>query len=101
MPSVNLAYKNGVVPIQYQKLSCKVRPLPNQLEEYKGLPLYADLPIEILAGHQVLVKTGLDDCMAVADPEWIRQKAVHLGIKQWNNCAVVLLHPDSTSDKDV
>ncbi|KAJ9066139.1 DNA damage-inducible protein 1 [Entomophthora muscae] len=29
MPSVNLAYKNGVVPIQYQKLSLKVRPLPN------------------------------------------------------------------------
>ncbi|KAJ9052072.1 hypothetical protein DSO57_1037813 [Entomophthora muscae] len=60
MPSVNLAYKNGVVPIQYQKLSRKVRPLPNQLEEYKGLLLCADLPIEILAGHQVLVETGLD-----------------------------------------
>ncbi|KAJ9077857.1 DNA damage-inducible protein 1 [Entomophthora muscae] len=29
MPSVNLAYKNGVVPIQYQKLSHKVRHLPN------------------------------------------------------------------------
>ncbi|KAJ9059535.1 DNA damage-inducible protein 1 [Entomophthora muscae] len=60
MPSVNLAYKNRVVPIQYQKLSRKVRPLPNQLEEYKGLPLCVDLPIEILAGHQVLVETGLD-----------------------------------------
>ncbi|KAJ9060245.1 hypothetical protein DSO57_1032908 [Entomophthora muscae] len=33
IPSINLAYKNGVVPIQYQKLSCKVRHLPNQLEE--------------------------------------------------------------------
>ncbi|KAJ9068331.1 hypothetical protein DSO57_1029795 [Entomophthora muscae] len=51
MPSVNLAYKNRVVPIQYQKLSHK---------EYKGLPLCADLPIEILAGHQVLIETGLD-----------------------------------------
>ncbi|KAJ9071780.1 DNA damage-inducible protein 1 [Entomophthora muscae] len=60
MPSVNLAYKNGVVPIQYQKLSRKVRHLPNQLEEYKGLPLCADLPIEIPAGHQVLIETGLD-----------------------------------------
>ncbi|KAJ9066498.1 hypothetical protein DSO57_1008983 [Entomophthora muscae] len=37
----------------------------------------------------------------VADPEWIRQKVVHLGIKRWNNCAVALLRPDSTSDKDV
>ncbi|KAJ9076690.1 DNA damage-inducible protein 1 [Entomophthora muscae] len=27
--SINLAYKNGVVPIQYQKLSCKVNHLPN------------------------------------------------------------------------
>ncbi|KAJ9087653.1 hypothetical protein DSO57_1031027 [Entomophthora muscae] len=36
-----------------------------------------------------------------ADPEWIRQKVIHLGIKQWNNCVVALLHPDSTSDKDV
>ncbi|KAJ9081799.1 hypothetical protein DSO57_1010911 [Entomophthora muscae] len=36
-----------------------------------------------------------------ADPEWIRQKVVHLGIKQWNNLAVALLHPGSTSDKDV
>ncbi|KAJ9087280.1 DNA damage-inducible protein 1 [Entomophthora muscae] len=42
MPSVNLEYKNGVVPIQYQNLSRKVRPLPNQLEEYKGLPLCVD-----------------------------------------------------------
>ncbi|KAJ9086177.1 hypothetical protein DSO57_1006994 [Entomophthora muscae] len=49
--SINLAYKNGVVPIQYQKLSHK---------EYKGLPLCADLPIEIPAGHQVLIETGLD-----------------------------------------
>ncbi|KAJ9065898.1 hypothetical protein DSO57_1014941 [Entomophthora muscae] len=37
----------------------------------------------------------------VTDPEWIRQKVVHLGIKQWNNCVVALLHPDSTSAKDV
>ncbi|KAJ9068363.1 DNA damage-inducible protein 1 [Entomophthora muscae] len=60
IPRVNLAYKNRVVPIQYQKLSRKVRHLPNQLEEYKGLPLCADLPIEILAGHQVLIETDLD-----------------------------------------
>ncbi|KAJ9073229.1 DNA damage-inducible protein 1 [Entomophthora muscae] len=60
IPSVNLAYKNGVVPIQYQKLSCKVRHLPNQLEEYKWLPLCTNLPIEILAGHQVLIENGLD-----------------------------------------
>ncbi|KAJ9056304.1 hypothetical protein DSO57_1034522 [Entomophthora muscae] len=43
----------------------------------------------------------LANIQAVADPELIRQKVVHLGIKQWNNCAVALLHPDSTSDKDV
>ncbi|KAJ9089688.1 DNA damage-inducible protein 1 [Entomophthora muscae] len=55
MPSVNLKYKNRVVLIQYQKLSCKFRLLPNQLDEYKGLLLCADLPIEILDGHQ--------DCM--------------------------------------
>ncbi|KAJ9052222.1 hypothetical protein DSO57_1036405 [Entomophthora muscae] len=29
----------------------------------------------------------------VADPEWIRRKVVHLGIKQWNNHAIALLHP--------
>ncbi|KAJ9076505.1 hypothetical protein DSO57_1025483 [Entomophthora muscae] len=55
-----MAYKNRVVSIQYQKLSRKVRPLLNQLEEYKGLPLCAGLPIEILDGHQVLIETGLD-----------------------------------------
>ncbi|KAJ9054526.1 hypothetical protein DSO57_1013399 [Entomophthora muscae] len=128
MSSVNLAYKNRVVPIQYQKLNHKIRPLPNQLEEYKGLLLCMDLPIEIPAGHQVLVETGLDidipqglygelqspcNCSRLEplvapglilprnDPEWIRRKVVHLGIKQWNNCTVALLHPDSTSDKDV
>ncbi|KAJ9082774.1 hypothetical protein DSO57_1001304 [Entomophthora muscae] len=37
----------------------------------------------------------------VAGPEWIRQKVVYLGIKLWNNYAAALLHPDSTSDKDV
>ncbi|KAJ9065024.1 hypothetical protein DSO57_1024221 [Entomophthora muscae] len=37
IPSVNLAYKNGVVPIQYHKLSRKIP-----------------------AGHQVLIETGLD-----------------------------------------
>ncbi|KAJ9072234.1 hypothetical protein DSO57_1029679 [Entomophthora muscae] len=60
LPSVNLAYKNGLVPIQYPKLSHKVRHLTNQLEEYKWLPLCADLPIEIPAGHQVLIENGLD-----------------------------------------
>ncbi|KAJ9054992.1 hypothetical protein DSO57_1008878 [Entomophthora muscae] len=39
--------------------------------------------------------------LVVADPEWIRRKVVHLGIKQWNNCVVALLHPGFTSDKDV
>ncbi|KAJ9053420.1 hypothetical protein DSO57_1024379 [Entomophthora muscae] len=37
----------------------------------------------------------------VADPELIRRKVVHLGIKQWNNCAVALLHPIFSRDKDV
>ncbi|KAJ9072528.1 hypothetical protein DSO57_1026560 [Entomophthora muscae] len=37
----------------------------------------------------------------VADPEWIRRKVVHLGIKQWNNCAIALLHPEFIGDKDV
>ncbi|KAJ9058523.1 hypothetical protein DSO57_1011463 [Entomophthora muscae] len=36
-----------------------------------------------------------------ADPEWIRRKVAHLGIKQRNNCAIALLHPDFTTDKDV
>ncbi|KAJ9074071.1 hypothetical protein DSO57_1009940 [Entomophthora muscae] len=60
IPSINMKYKNGVVHIQYQKLGLKVKHMPNCLEEYKGLTLCDNLPIEIPAGHQVLIKTGLD-----------------------------------------
>ncbi|KAJ9051438.1 hypothetical protein DSO57_1004519 [Entomophthora muscae] len=34
-----------------------------------------------------LMATG-EDCGIVANPEWIRRKIVHLGIKRWNNCAI-------------
>ncbi|KAJ9070325.1 hypothetical protein DSO57_1009169 [Entomophthora muscae] len=35
IPYVNLAYCNGVVPVKYRKLGCRVRHLPTQVEEYK------------------------------------------------------------------
>ncbi|KAJ9073394.1 DNA damage-inducible protein 1 [Entomophthora muscae] len=59
-PCVNLAYCNNVVPVKYCKLGCHVKILPNQVEEYKGLPLRKNSSITILAGHQVLMDIGLD-----------------------------------------
>ena len=59
-PWVNLAYRNGIVPVRYWRRSRQIRALPTQQEERKGLPLRACRAMVIPAGHQVLVETGLD-----------------------------------------
>ncbi|KAJ9087418.1 DNA damage-inducible protein 1 [Entomophthora muscae] len=59
-PYVNLTYCNNVVPVKYCKLGHRVKHLPTQVEEYKGLPLRANSSYTIPARHQVLMDIRLD-----------------------------------------
>ncbi|KAJ9090606.1 hypothetical protein DSO57_1000458 [Entomophthora muscae] len=56
---INIAYQDGIIPVQFYQSGKKISMLPTHIEENKGIPLGAYKAYEIKPGDQHILETKL------------------------------------------
>lgn len=57
---INVSYVDGSLPISYTLRQQKLRSLPLEVKEHKGIPIYVSKTFQIPSGTQVIHNTGLE-----------------------------------------